>query len=282
MDLLKFPEDLFTGMGNQKPDCKDGVLCNSLSTISKYLDKNSINKLASSCKAFNEIKMKMINQLTLDYRPKIEYLNDYQRLLIWKMYMMRMDMYDSSDNTIHYYPTYNIPELCTPIFMIFNDKVSIDKPVEYLRQRISEGNLLDNYINTEGETYKYNDWIPYRRLIVEALDDPCDESFWNEYYAKHNERWWKYPRDYSLTNNYDDNIDLPVHNLCYEKCLGCSNIYDPIWCGKITNSEASGDWGILTGPKCSNRRIYWDNLQNDDYWTFKNECRFIQSYILSG
>ena len=141
MDLLKFPEDLFTGMGNQKPDCKDGVLCNSLSTISKYLDKNSINKLASSCKAFNEIKMKMINQLTLDYRPKIEYLNDYQRLLIWKMYMMRMDMYDSSDNTIHYYPTYNIPQLCTPIFMIFNDKVSIDKPVEYLRQRISEGNL---------------------------------------------------------------------------------------------------------------------------------------------
>ena len=134
--------------------------------------------------------------------------------------------------------------------MLFRDRVDIDKPVEYLRQKISEGNLLDSYINTEGETYKYNDWIPYRRLFVEALDDSCDENFWNEYYEKHNERWWRYPSDFSLNYNYDDNIDLPVHNECYEKCSTCGNIYDPIWCGRITHNDASGDWGISPIKRC--------------------------------
>ena len=61
--------------------------------------------------------------------------------------------------------------------MIFNDKVSIDKPLNILDKEYLKEISPDNYINTEGETYKYNDWIPYRRLIVEALDDPCDESF---------------------------------------------------------------------------------------------------------
>ena len=142
MDLLKLPDDLFIGNGDQERDYNDGVWSNPLTTISKYLDKNTVNKLASSCKDFNKWKHKMLNQLTLDFRPKVQYLNDYQRLMIWKMYMMRTDMYNNTDNTIHYYPTYDILHLHTPVFMLFRDRVDIDKPVEYLRQKISEGNLL--------------------------------------------------------------------------------------------------------------------------------------------
>ena len=104
-----------------------------------------------------------------------------------------------------------------------------------------------------------------------------------EYYEKHNERWWKYPSDFNLNYNHDDNIDLSVHNWCYEKCSTCGNIYDPIWCGRITQSQASGDWGILTGPHCNNRRTYWEGWQSDPgRWTFRRECEFITSYILSG
>lgn len=282
MNLLELPIDLYIGCGDTRQEYSNGLLISKIISISKYLDVKSVTNLALSCNTFRKIKGKMLEQININAEPKVEYLTDYQRLMIWKMYMMRTDMYNSQYNTIHYYPSYGIPELQTRIFMIFNEQINIDIIVEYLKTRIDEGELLDNYINPEGETFKNNDWIPYRRLIIEGIDDPRDNLFWENYYKKNNERWWKYPDNYNLQYNDDCNIELPNHNYCYDKCTRCSNIYDPIWCGKINNHMASGDWGILTGPNCSNRRTFWNDWDHTGQWSFENECRFIEAFIQSG